>query len=75
MATVAAPRNAGLEDKLDAIILTGGMARAERLCSAITSRVNFMAPVITIAGSLELEALAQGAWRIIDGEEKAKEYE
>ncbi len=63
-----------LEGRVDAIILTGGMARAERLCSAISSRVNFVAPVITIAGSLELEALAQGAWRVLDGEEKAKEY-
>ncbi len=75
MATVPALRNAGLEGKVDAIILTGGMAKSERLCSAISSRVNFMAPVITIPGSLELEALAQGAWRVIDGEEKAKEYE
>ena len=75
MATVLTPRNAVLEGKVDAIILTGGMARAEMLCSAITSRVNFMAPVITIAGSLELEALAQGVWRVIDGEEKAEEYE
>jgi len=75
MATVLTPHNAGLEGRVDAVILTGGMARSERFCSDITSRVNFIAPVITIAGSLELEALALGAWRVIDGEEKVKEYE
>ncbi len=63
-----------LEGKVDAIILTGGMARAERLCDDIADRTGFIAPVITIPGSLELEALAQGAWRVINGEETAREY-
>ena len=75
MAAVLTPHNAGLEGRVDAVILTGGLARSERFCSDITSRVNFIAPVTTIAGSLELEALALGVWRVIDGEEKAKEYE
>lgn len=63
-----------LEGKVDAIILTGAMARAERLCSDVTARVKFIAPVYTIPGSLELEALSQGVWRVIDGEEQAREY-
>ena len=63
-----------LKGGVDAIILTGGMAKAERFCRDVTARVDFIAPVIVIPGSLELEALAQGAWRVIDGEETAREY-
>ncbi|UCH63368.1 MAG: butyrate kinase [Fidelibacterota bacterium] len=74
MATVLASHDTGLEGRVDAVILTGGMARSERFCSDIASKVNFIAPVITFAGSLELEALALGAWRIINGDEEVKEY-
>jgi butyrate kinase len=63
-----------LGDGLDAIILTGGMAKAARLCDDIIARVGFLASVISIPGSLELEALSQGAWRVIGGLEKAQEY-
>jgi len=63
-----------LSGEVDAIILTGGMARAARFCNDITARVDFIAPVITVPGSLELAALSQGVWRVIDGKEPAKEY-
>ncbi|MFC1547189.1 butyrate kinase [Candidatus Neomarinimicrobiota bacterium] len=63
-----------LEGQLDAIILTGGMAHAERFTADLTAKVAFLAPVTIIPGSLELEALARGAWRVLLGEETAREY-
>jgi butyrate kinase len=63
-----------LKGKVDAVILTGGMARSTRLIEELSTRVDFLGPVMTIPGSLELEALAQGAWRIINGEETVREY-
>jgi butyrate kinase len=63
-----------LEGSIDAVILTGGMARAERLTNDITAKISFLAPVTIIPGSLELEALAQGAWRVLLGKEPVREY-
>ena len=60
--------------KVDAIILTGGIAYAEAVTTYIKERVSFIAPVITYGGEDELLALAQGVLAILKGEEKAKEY-
>lgn len=62
------------EEKLDGIILTGGIAYSERLTAMIKKRVEFMAPVIIMPGENELESLAFGALRILKGEEKAHTY-
>jgi len=58
--------------KVDAIIITGGLARAKSWAADIASRVSFIAPVEVAAGEYELEALAAGCLRIINGEEAAK---
>ena len=63
-----------LEGQVDRIILTGGMANSQRIVSDITRRVKFIAPVVLVPGEEELEALALGALRVLNGEEKAKEY-
>ncbi|UCH09048.1 MAG: butyrate kinase [Fidelibacterota bacterium] len=63
-----------LKGQVDAVILTGGMARSTRLVEELSTRIDFLGPVTTIPGSLELEALAQGAWRVINGEETVREY-
>lgn len=63
-----------LEGSVDATILTGGMAHAEHLTDDLTARISFLAPVTVIPGSLELEALAQGAWRVLLGKEQVREY-
>jgi butyrate kinase len=63
-----------LEGRATAVILTGGMAHSERLCADISPKVTFIAPVVVVPGSLELEALARGAWRVIEGKEATREY-
>lgn len=63
-----------LSGKVDRIILTGGMAYSKRLVTDVTSRVSFIAPVVVVPGEEELESLAAGARRVLNGEEQAKSY-
>jgi butyrate kinase len=63
-----------LKGKIDAVILTGGMAHSKRLTSAIVDHVGFIAPVKIVAGEYEMEALAEGALRALTGEEEVKVY-
>ncbi|HOR12345.1 MAG TPA: butyrate kinase [Clostridia bacterium] len=63
-----------LDGRVDAIILTGGLAHSNRFTGAIKNRVSLIAPVNVYPGEDELKALAEGALRVLRGEEKAKEY-
>jgi len=68
------PALGGGEQPPHAVVLTGGMARSERLTGAIARRLTFFAPVEVIPGELEMAALAAGALRALDGSERAKAY-
>lgn len=63
-----------LEGKVDTIILTGGIAYSKKLTDSIKNRVEFIAPVKILPGENELEALAQGALRILRNEEVSRQY-
>jgi butyrate kinase len=65
---------AAFKGKVDAIILTGGIANEQYMTDGIKSYVDFLAPVIVMAGEFEMEALASGAIRVLSGEETAKTY-
>lgn len=67
-------KSAALGSKPDAIILTGGMARSDVLVPMITSKIEFLAPILLFPGEMELEALASGAFRVLNGEEQALDY-
>ncbi len=56
--------------KVDKIILTGGMAYSKYLTGEMEKRVGFIAPVSVIAGTYEMEALAKGIHRVLNGEEE-----
>ena len=60
--------------EVDYIILTGGIAYSDQLTAKLKEYVGFIAPVIIIPGEDELQALAEGAYRVLIGEETAKEY-
>lgn len=64
-----------LKGKVDAIVLTGGMAYNKKLTDWITNRVGFVAPVKLSPGEEEMKALMQGSLRVLRGEEKPKIYE
>jgi butyrate kinase len=61
-----------LEGKVDALLLTGGMAHSERVINRLRSYLDWIAPVKVYPGEDELQALAEGVFRVLDGEEKAK---
>ncbi len=63
-----------LKGKVDQIILTGGIAHGEQVTGDISERVGFIAPVTIYPGEDELLALAQGALRVMNGEEEARNY-
>ncbi len=66
--------SAVLKGKVDAIALTGGIANDNDFVEWIKNRVDFLAPVYVFPGEKEMEALAMGALRILNGEETAKNY-
>jgi butyrate kinase len=67
-------RATNLKGKVDAIILTGGLANSKMLTEWIKERVEHISNVHIYPGELELEALAAGALRALRGEETVKRY-
>lgn len=63
-----------LYGKVDWIILTGGIAYSERITNELIERVKFIAPVVLMPGEEELEALAEGVLRVLNGEEQPQIY-
>lgn len=59
---------------VDAIVLTGGLAHSEEFISLILDRVSFIAPVKVYPGEDEMKALAEGAFRVMKGEESVRTY-
>ncbi len=64
-----------LNGDVDKIVITGGLAHAKMLTDYIEDMVKFIAPVTVYRGEDELEALNEGALRVLEGEEKEKIYE
>lgn len=63
-----------LDGKVDQIILTGGIAYNAITQNYFKDTVSFLAPVTVYPGEDELLALAQGAIRVMNGEEEAMKY-
>ncbi len=63
-----------LEGKVDGIILTGGVSNDEEMVAGINKYCGWIAPVKSYGGDFEMEALAEGALRVLRGEEEPKEY-
>ena len=64
-----------LEGRVDAVLLTGGIAYSETVCDLIRRRTAFVAPVVVMPGEDEMGALAENALRVLRGEERPKIYE
>lgn len=60
--------------QVDAILFTGGMAHSSYFTDLIIKRVQFIAPTLIYPGEDEMEALAYGVLRILNGEETESAY-
>ncbi len=63
-----------LNGKVDQIIVTGGIAYGADVVAALKERAEWIAPFTVYPGEDELLALAQGALRVLNGEEEPKVY-
>ena len=63
-----------LKGKVDKILLTGGLSHSKKLCDEISNRVSFIAPIEVFPGEDEMQALAEGAIRVLEGKESAQTY-
>ncbi|MBQ9534575.1 MAG: butyrate kinase [Clostridia bacterium] len=61
--------------KVDAIVLTGGIAHSKMMTGWIKEYIGFIAPVHVKGGAKEVEALAGGVLRVLNGQEKVNDYE
>ena len=64
-----------LYGRVDAILLTGGIAHSDYIVSRLRQRVSFLAPVHVYPGEDELEALALNALGALRGELDIQIYE
>ena len=60
---------------VDAVILTGGLARNEFFVQLIKDKIQPIKPVVVYPGEDEMRALAEGALRVLAQEEKLQVYE
>ena len=66
--------SAVLYGKVDAILLTGGMAYSDYITSRLRERIEFLAPVHIYPGEDEMQALALNALAVWRGQRELKEY-
>ncbi len=66
--------HAAMRCDVDGIIITGGIALSEKFTEDLKAYIGRLAPFFVVAGENEMEALAEGAFRVIDGLEEAKDY-
>ncbi len=63
-----------VDGKVDAILLTGGIAYSKMVTEAIIKKVGWLAPVTVYPGENELESLAENGYIILAGATKIHTY-
>ncbi len=61
-----------LHFQVDAVVFTGGMAYSEMFCHDIADCVGSLAPTLRIPGEEEMRSLADGALRVLHGQQAAQ---
>ncbi len=75
LAKEVASRAAVLQGDVDQIIFTGGLAYSKYLIERVTPYISFIAGITVYPGEEEMQALAEGAYRVYNKEEPVKIYE
>lgn len=60
--------------KVDAILVTGGIAYSDEIIATIREHCNFIAPIHVYPGENEMESLARGALEGLRGNEEIKDF-
>lgn len=63
-----------LKGKIDGILLGGGIVHSKDLVDTLTADCGFLAPVTAYPGEFEMEAMAAGVIRVLNGDESPKTY-
>jgi butyrate kinase len=63
-----------MKGKVDAILLTGGVAYGKPVVTKIRERVEHLGPVFVYPGEDEMKALAMNGYMVLRGEVEPKEY-
>ena len=63
-----------LGGRVDAILLTGGIAHSTYTVTLLRKMINFLAPIAIFPGENEMEALAFNAYRALSGEQEIRRY-
>ncbi len=63
-----------VKGKMDAVILTGGMANSKYLTKTICTHISPLAEVRLYPGEFEMEALAEGVLRVLKKSEASLKY-
>jgi len=63
-----------LKGDVDAIVITGGLAHSDMLLNWIREHVAWIAPITVYPGEDEMLSMAQGALRVLRGEEEPRTY-
>ncbi|MFH1943554.1 MAG: butyrate kinase [bacterium] len=63
-----------LKGEVDGIVLSGGLAYDEEFVAMIRERVRWIGRIFVSQGEKEMQALALGAVRVLQGKEEAKVY-
>jgi butyrate kinase len=61
-----------LKGEIDAILITGGMANSERVVTKLSEYLRWISPIKIYPGENEMQSLAEGVFRVLDGLEPAK---
>ncbi|MCP1108981.1 butyrate kinase [Ohessyouella blattaphilus] len=67
--------SAAMKGQVDGIILTAGLAYWTYLVDLLKERIGFLAPVYVYPGENEIESLAFGVLRVLNGEEQEMNYD
>ena len=58
----------------EAIILTGSLARSDRIARSLKKRLSHLLPVLVLKDTAEMEAMGLGACRVLSGQEEPRRY-
>ena len=69
-----AAMTAVLSGRVDAIVLTGGIAKSQALIKLVTDRISYLAPIVLKPGEEEMDSLAYYLHGVLTGAVQPKQY-